>query len=264
MKHLRKPFSSAGKKWFFLVFGGLFLIIAAGWWGYNRFFSERANPSIEEYPVRGIDISAHTGDVDYSRLRDAGVQFAYIKATEGADFCDRRFIQNATGLKRAGIPTGAYHFFRFNRDGEMQAWNFLNSLRGRDFALPPAVDVEEWGNADGVHINRIRRELRRMLDLMCREGYEPIIYSNKNGYQRYLRGHFEDFPLWICSFTDPPLGDGQSWAIWQYSHRGFIPGISGYVDCNTINPAHRFAAIVAGAGMHTGGANGRISNGSVQ
>ena len=264
-----KWFGGQIKKWCRrrLLFSAAALLVflgGAGWWTYNRFFSERANPSMEEYPVRGIDISAHNGDVDYSRLREGGVRFAYIKATEGADFCDRRFIQNATGLRRAGIPTGAYHFFRFNRDGEMQAWNFLNALRGRDFLLPPAVDVEEWGNADGVHIARIRRELRRMLDLLRREGYEPILYSNKNGYQRYLRSHFSDFPLWICSFTDPPLGGGEPWVIWQYSHRGSIPGISGSVDCNTIYPTHPLAAIVTGGAIPADTVNVRAGNVLVQ
>ena len=262
MSHLLKAFFSDRKRRVFIVVAVLCLIASAGWWGYNRFFSERANPSIEEYPIRGIDISAHNGEVDYTRLRGAGVQFAYIKSTEGADFCDRRFMQNATGLRRAGIPTGAYHFFRFNRDGEMQAWNFINSLKGRRVQLPPAVDVEEWGNADGVHVARIRRELRRMLDVLQREGYDPIVYSNKNGYQRYLRGHFDDYPLWICSFTDPPLDDHrQPWVIWQYSHRGSVEGISGSVDFNTIHPSHPLAAVVSSLNILADSVKCQIPNG---
>lgn len=223
----------------------LCLLCAGGWWCYNRYFSERANPSMEEYPVRGIDVSAHNGEIDFQRLRESGVQFAYIKATEGADFCDRRFHINATGMARAGIPAGAYHFFRFDRDGEMQAWNFIHSLEGRDFLLPPAVDVEEWGNPDGIHSARVRKELRRMLELLRREGYDPVVYSNKKGYHRYIRDNFSDFPLWICSFTDPPVGD-DPWVIWQYSHRGNISGIDGPVDCNTICPAHPLASAVTG------------------
>lgn len=229
----------------FAICGIMLLVLlgGGGWWIYNRFFSERANPSREEYPIRGIDISAHNGDVDYSLLAEAGVSFAYIKATEGADFCDRRYHLNATGLKRAGIPAGAYHFFRFDRDGEMQGWNFIHAMQGQHFELPPAVDVEEWGNPDGVHAARVKRELRRMLTLLCREGYSPVIYSNKKGYQRFIRKNFPEYPLWICSFTDPPIGDDE-WAIWQYSHRGSIPGIKGPVDCNTIHPSHPLAAVV--------------------
>lgn len=218
------------------------LLVAGGcWWGYQRWFYERANPSESAYPIRGIDISAHNGEIDFPLLRDAGIDFAYIKATEGANFRDRRFLQNATGLSRVGIPVGAYHFFRFDRDGEMQAWNFINALRGRRFQLPPAVDVEDWGNPEGMSVPKVRDELRRMLNLMRREGYDPVVYSNKNGYNRYIRSFFNDFPLWICSFTDPPLGSDTTWAIWQFSHHGAVPGIDGPVDFNTIHPSHPLA-----------------------
>lgn len=224
----------------------MMICLAGGavWWCYNRWFSERANPSIEEYSIRGIDISAHNGKVNFSLLKSAGVDFAYIKATEGADFRDRRFLQNVAGLRRAGIPAGAYHFFRFDRDGEMQAWNFINALKGRNFTLPPAVDVEDWGNVAGISPARVRAELKRMLDLLTREGYEPVVYSNKKGYHRYLRSYFSDYPLWICSFTDPPLGSDTTWAIWQFSHRGELPGIEGPVDLNTIRPSHPIAATI--------------------
>lgn len=82
---------------------------AAGWGVWNRWFTERADPSAEIYTVRGIDISAHNGNVDFHALRRQGVTFAYIKATEGTDFIDRRFVDNARGLLAGNIPAGAYH-----------------------------------------------------------------------------------------------------------------------------------------------------------
>lgn len=207
------------------------------WWLYNRFFSEQANPSVEIYKIRGIDISAHNGAVDFGRLKEQGISFAYIKATEGTDFQDRNFVKNAVGLKRAGIPAGAYHFFRFDTDGEMQGLNFIRSLLGRDFELAPAVDVEEWANAEGIGTGKIIKELRTMLEILRREGYEPLIYTNKDGYDRFVKGKLENYGLWICSFTDPPLDHEHGWVIWQYSHRGTLDGIDGYVDMNTLNPS---------------------------
>lgn len=236
------PLRHVRKVW---LVAGLVLLVAMGLWMYHRFFAERANPSLTEYPLRGIDISAHNGDIDFRRLRGAGVRFAYVKATEGADFIDKRFVANATGLRRAGIAMGAYHFFRFDKDGEMQAWNFLNALKGRHLPLPPAIDVEEWGNADDPGTRRVQKELRKMVTLMREEGYEPIIYTNKKGYHRYVRDRFTDVPLWICSFTDPPMDDSRvPWVMWQFSHRGNIPGISGPVDCNTIHPSHRLFSLL--------------------
>lgn len=214
----------------------LLCVVAAGVWSYNRWFSERANPSLSEYPVRGVDLSAHNGDVDFNLLKENGISFAYIKATEGTDFMDRNFIRNAAGVQAAGIPAGAYHFFRFDTDGEMQAWNFMNALKGRRFLLPPAVDIEEWGNPDHISTQRIIRQLRAMLTLLREEGYSPMLYTNKDGYNRFVKGYLDDYPLWICSFTDPPLPSSNHWAMWQFSHRGRLPGVSGDVDLNTLPP----------------------------
>lgn len=228
--------------------------VCGAWWVYNRYFSERANPSASEYPVRGIDLSAHNGDIDFTRLAVSKPDFAYIKATEGTDFIDRNYVRNAAGLQRAGIPAGAYHFFRFDTDGEMQGLNFLRALRGRDFMLPPAIDLEEWSNPGGISTSQILKELRSMLALLRAEGIIPMIYTNKDGYQRFVKGNLEDYPLWICSFTDPPLGGGAHWDMWQYSHRGTAAGIDGMVDFNTVNPASPLASLwCAGSGGNVEG-----------
>ncbi len=225
------------KIWVLMASAVMVLVPAGVLFGYNRYFSERANPSAEVYKVRGIDVSAHNGEIDFSVLKRQGVAFAYVKATEGTDFRDRNFVKNAVGLKRAGIAAGGYHFFRFDTDGEMQAFNFIRALKGREFELPPAVDVEEWANAEGIGTGRIMRELRVMLDVLGHEGYEPVIYTNKDGYDRFVKEKLENYPLWICSFSDPPLDKGVGWDIWQYSHRGRLDGIEGYVDMNTLNPS---------------------------
>ena len=222
--------------WWLFIAACAVVAVCGCWWVYNRYFSERANPSLEEYPVRGIDISAHNGEIDFSLLAGAGVDFAYIKATEGTDFIDRNYLRNALGLERAGIPAGAYHFFRFDTDGEMQAWNFLHAIRGRRFMLPPAIDLEEWSNPEGYSTRQIMTELKAMLAILRAEGITPVIYTNKDGYNRFVKDNLDGYPLWICSFTDPPLPSDVPWHIWQFSHRGTLPGISGYVDLNTVNP----------------------------
>lgn len=200
---------------------------------YSRLFYQRANPSAEEYPVRGIDISAHNGDIDFGALVGGSqVQFAYVKATEGTDFIDRNFIRNVKGLTRQGVPVGAYHFFRFDTDGEMQAWNFISAMRGRRLSLRPAIDVEEWANPSDPTTAQIMTQLRAMIAILRAEGHDPVIYTNKDGYHRFVKGKLDEHTLWICSFTDPPLGNGGLMPLWQYSHRGSIPGISGPVDLN--------------------------------
>lgn len=208
---------------------------------YERWFVESVSPDRNIYKVRGIDISHHNGDVDFERLSkaDTDVGFIYMKATEGTDFVDPHFNRNASRALRSGIPAGVYHFFRYDSDGELQALNLLRALKNREFPLPPAIDVEDWGNPDGHATATIVERLRALTARLELEGYSPIIYTNLEGYHRIIKGNFDDYPLWIASFSNPPLDDyyeTNRWVMWQYSHRGSVPGISGDTDLNVINP----------------------------
>lgn len=210
---------------------------------YDRWFAEGAVPDREVYHVRGVDLSHHNGDIDFDRLShaDTDVSFIYVKATEGTDFIDPKFVANSRQAIATGLPAGAYHFFRYDTDGELQALNFLRALRGRRFSLPPAIDVEDWGNPDGHATAMIVERLRALTDCLAAEGYTPLIYTNTAGYIRLIKGNFDHLPLWISSFSYPPLDDDQSnerWTIWQYSHRGSVPGIYAPTDLNVLNPVN--------------------------
>ena len=76
-----------------------------------------------DHPV-GIDLSRHQSNVDWGKARAAGVAFAFIKATEGADFTDPRFTINWSEARTSGVLRGAYHFFTFCATGRDQALHF--------------------------------------------------------------------------------------------------------------------------------------------
>lgn len=217
------------------------LIWKLGSMAYERWFVDSVFPDREVYKIRGIDISHHNGDIDFERISkaDTDVGFIYLKATEGTDYIDPHFVRNSTHALRTGVPVGVYHFFRYDSDGELQALNLLRALKGRSFHLPPAIDVEDWGNPDGHATATIVERLRALVDRLESYGYTPVIYTNLEGYHRLIKGNFDNYPLWIASFSNPPLDvdpDNIRWTIWQYSHRGSVPGISGDTDLNVINP----------------------------
>lgn len=188
-------------------------------------------PDVSAYGIRGIDISRHNGeDIDFEKVAAAGYDFVYIKASEGTDFKDPRFVDNIRCARQAGLRVGVYHFFRFDTDGRMQAINLLHSLRRRVTDLPVAIDIEEWGNPDGEATSGIIGRLREMLQMLEDEGLEVIIYTNGDGYERFIRGNFDGYPLWISTFSTPDKDI--NWTIWQYSHRGSVEGIKGHVDLN--------------------------------
>ncbi len=187
------------------------------------------------YPVRGIDISAHNGEVDFDRVAAQGIDFAIIKASEGATWRDTAFERNYSGATDAGLRVGAYHFFRFDVEGWRQSVNILRALGNRHLDLPVAIDVEEYANPPDVTTDNIIENLRSMIELLRQNGREPIIYTNKNGYYRFVRGHFDDVGLWICSFTTPAIADTTRWTLWQHSHVAHIDGVRGPVDLSTFN-----------------------------
>ena len=207
---------------------------AIGLWIFYLAVTGRGETSLpvdtSAYAVRGADISAHNGRVDFDILRDKGLDFVYIKATEGADFKDAAFAANLNAARKAGLKVGAYHFFRFDSPGYMQALNLLHSVRGRRLDLPLVIDVEEWTNPVNRSTDQTVGRIKEMAEELRAEGYRVMLYTNKDGYSRSVEGRLGNYPLWICSFQ--PLEDDTDWTMWQYTHRGTIEGIDRLIDLN--------------------------------
>lgn len=199
------------------------------WWRESVIVS----PDPAEYPVRGIDISAHNGVVDFDKVAAVGIKFVILKATEGASFKDRNFTANYRKARQAGLKVGAYHFFRFDVGGYMQALNLMHSLRGRNIDLPVVIDVEEWSNPRDYTTHDILTRLQAMINTLESNGYQVMLYSNKDGFEKFFSRQFAHYPLWLCSFTEAP--DAGNLRLWQFSHVGRVSGVDGKVDINTFN-----------------------------
>lgn len=182
-----------------------------------------------EFEVYGLDLSAHNGDVNFAKVKDEGYTFVILKASEGSTFKDGRFEENYTEAVENRLYVGAYHFFRFDVDGIVQAHNFMEALDGKDLSLPVAIDLEEYGNPREIDDVVVRR-LHDMIDELTVNEYPVMIYTNKDGYERFVRGNFDDYPLWLCSFVRPPAD--MEWTLWQYSHWGESEATDGDVDLN--------------------------------
>lgn len=211
-------------------------LVYAGKWAWDTYRNPKAEVDFGRYPVKGIDVSAHNGDIDFSKVKGEGISFVWIKASEGETVRDSKFQKNHEAAKAAGLRTGAYHFFRFDCDGVLQAMNLCQSLGELRPDMGVAIDVELQNNAEGVADEVIIANLESMTDYLAMRGLPVTFYSNKEGYARFLKERFSDYPLWICSFTDwEPLEEGEDWAFWQYSHAGKVSGISGKVDENVFH-----------------------------
>ncbi len=192
---------------------------------------------LQQYPISGIDVSAHNGDIDFIKIAQSGIDFVFIKATEGATFKDSRFHDNYNNARKAGLKVGAYHFFRFNIDGKLQALNILNSIKGKSFDLPFVIDIEEFTNNKNIPTETIISQLSILINTLQENNQPLMLYTNKKGFTRFIKGRFDEYPLWICSFTNPPIDE--KWLFWQHSHKGSIDGISEDTDLNTFNGSRK-------------------------
>jgi lysozyme len=197
------------------------------------------------YQVHGIDVSKWQGTIDWARVRNAGVSFAFIKATEGGDHTDERFAENWNGAARAGIPRGAYHFYFFCRTGAEQARWFIANVPKDPSALPPVLDME-WNHQSRTCRLRpspetIRAEMETFLQIVTRHyGKRPIIYVTPDFYAENELGRITGYHFWLRSVAGHPgeVYPGQRWTFWQYSGTGVMPGIEGRTDLNVFVGGH--------------------------
>ena len=182
--------------------------------------------------VPGIDVSHFQGFIDWARVKAAGIEFAFIKATDGISWKDPNLAVNMSGAAKAGIPFGLYHFYRPAEDAAQQATHFL-SIDDTLAQLPPVLDLE----MDPLKVSDAETWLEAVEDSMA---VVPIVY----GSPAFLAGHFEDwagvktYPLWVAEYTDRPApvsGPWANWDFWQYSNSGTVNGLSGPVDLNWFN-----------------------------
>lgn len=220
----------------------LVCFIAAGGYLYFRAFS----PDRGQYPVRGIDVSHHQGQIDWRRVAADDVAFAVIKATEGGDHVDDAFARNLEGARAAGLAVGAYHFFTFCRPGADQAKNFISVVPHDQPLLPPVVDIEFGGNCPQRPTpEQLSAELAAFLaPVEATFGKPAIVYLTDEAEQAYA-GRIAARPLWLRSLLLQP--DRDDWVYWQYHNKGRVDGINGDVDLNVLQGGPAVLAALSAA-----------------
>ncbi|MCA1300280.1 glycoside hydrolase family 25 protein [Stappia indica] len=198
------------------------------------------DPTPEDFAIHGIDVSRYQGDIDWHRVKRAGTEFAWIKATEGGDYVDPKFMENWVRAKAAGVPRGAYHFYYFCRPVEEQiSWFFANVPVDPD-ALPPVLDME-WNAHSKTCRERppraqLLRDMRVFLEAMEEHyGKSPVIYSSVDFHRDRLVGAKHEYDFWLRSVASHPNRKYEkrgNWVFWQYTAEGRVDGVDGNIDRN--------------------------------
>jgi GH25 family lysozyme M1 (1,4-beta-N-acetylmuramidase) len=191
----------------------------------------------------GIDVSEFQNNIDWQQVQKAGVQFAFIRATDGTTIQDADFVKNWQGAEKAGVLVGPYHYFTTTSPVQSQITNFVSTLKQVDTGnLPPVLDVEDASQFAKYTIPQRVTMVQQWLDGVQQEvGVQPMLYMSPNFSAAVLGNapQFDKYRLWVADDTSAaqPIipKPWTNWNFWQHADNGQIPGIAGGVDLDYFN-----------------------------
>ena len=194
--------------------------------------------------IHGIDMSHYQGEVFWEAVgENTKMAYVYLKATEGGDRIDHMYEQNIELAHKYGLKVGSYHFFRPKTELQKQLDNFTAQCRPGQQDLIPMIDIETKG---GLSTEAFCDSLTKFLG-MVEKAYrqKPLLYTGTNFYNRYMSGLFDGYKLMIAQYStqEPILNDGKDYIIWQYTGKGHLNGVNGYVDKSRFMGRHSLREI---------------------
>lgn len=190
----------------------------------------------------GIDVSKWQGDIDWDKVKNAGVEFVMIRAgyrgsKTGALVEDPNFLVNIRGAKRAGLKVGVYFFTQAVNEVEAveEASMVIALCDGYNLDYPVVIDSEGAGGegrADSLDVETRTKVCAAFCETIENAGYEAGVYASRSWYNANLEvDELDDYRIWLAEYRSTPLYSGY-YDMWQYTSKGKIDGIEGNVDLN--------------------------------
>lgn len=200
----------------------------------------------------GVDVSEYQGDIDWEKVKSAGVEFAFIRVggrgwgEEGRLYADGGAQEYYEGAKAAGLEVGAYFFSQAVSVAEaMEEARFaLSLMEGWELDLPVVFDWE-YVSADARTANVKARTLTDCTLAFCNviedAGLEAMVYFNPSqGRDLLYLEELTIYPFWLAMY-EAPMNYPYEVEYWQYTETGSVPGIYGKADINLRLPKRPLA-----------------------
>lgn len=184
---------------------------------------------------QGIDISSYQRNVNFSAVKNSGIDIVYIKSSEGTTYINPYFESSYSNAKANGLKVGFYHYVRSRTTQQAinEANFFAKVVSGKQADCKLAMDFENFGNLSVNQINEISKVFLETLERSTNS--QPIIYSNAFSARSIFSQELTRYPLWVANYgVSAPASNGkwETWVGWQYTSTGTVNGVSGYVDRN--------------------------------
>ena len=194
----------------------------------------------------GIDVSSHQGQIDWTAVKESGIEFAIIRLGyrgyhTGTIHADETALQNLAGAKAAGLKVGAYFFSQAVNTAEAveEARFALQMLGGMALDLPLVYDweyVSESARTGSMDPQTLMDCIHSFCGEIERQGYEPMVYFNQDLALNMLElEQLSRYPFWLAMYSDQMTYPYEV-RFWQYSDEGTVPGIEGNVDLDLYFP----------------------------
>ena len=181
----------------------------------------------------GLDVSKWQGDINFQKVKNAGVEFVFIKlgGTDGIGgdyYLDSKFERNIKGFNEVGIPVGLYFYSyadSIEKAKDDAKW-VIEQIKDYDIDLPIAFDWENWSkfNRFKMSFKKLTDSANSFINTLNEAGYRGMLYSSKNYLEKiWLKN---DFPTWLAHYTSETNYKG-NYEFWQMTSSCVIDGITG-------------------------------------
>lgn len=182
--------------------------------------------------MKGVDISQHNGDVDFGKVKSAGIEFVILRAGYGKCISqiDLDFYRNYKNAKENGLKVGAYWYSYASNPDEalLEAKVFCEVVKGLDFDLPLYYDIEE-----NTSLKQATANIQAFCNYLESQGYFAGVYANANAFNNFIDSSIKSrYTTWLAHWSDKPAFVSP---MWQNSSTGRIDGVKGYVDTDIAN-----------------------------
>lgn len=208
----------------------------------GREFDEGVDHAIGLVGDFGIDVSKYNKDINWQQVKDAGISYAIIRCgyrgyTSGSLVIDPYWERNLQGAKAAGVDVGVYFFSQaITPEEAVEEASLVNALvKDTGIEYPVFIDVEgSGGRADLLTKDARTVVITAFLNTIKACGYDAGVYANKRWFESKIDTAMlpENTYIWLAQYNrSEPTYQG-NFHMWQYSSKGTVPGVSGFVDVN--------------------------------
>ena len=210
--------------------------------GYGRpAYSDDVPDDPDDDYTYGIDVSECQGKIEWDKVKASGISFACMRSTKKNGSIDKTFEDNLSACMELGIDYSCYKYAyaKTHDEARIEADTVINLLGDRKMPI--------WYDLEDASLTSLGKDTIEGIALSfigeCREaGFDVGIYCNKNWYDNYISDYLKSrYSFWVARYgqntgklDEKYKPTGRNVIAWQYTSKGQIPGINGYVDLDVL------------------------------